>query len=447
MKPEPRTAVVAALLVVIPLASALRPPALLASPGRGPEPAVNIGKILVEPGSFAAQLVLEAGEPLRVPRAYYLSGSPSTLVLDLLDAATSESPAIPASEASFIRDIQVQRPGPQELRLLVNLARRVPVRIRAESRRTVVVFTKVEQYILDTDTLARLDRRPKGGILLNKLDVAEAPDRVSFRAELSGQAEVQVFSLGNPTRLVVDVYDTVLRLKDENRTVDFPQIPVQKVRLAQFRESDPRPVTRLVFDLKEPGVYSVDSDDGALVVSFFKSMSASAPQEKANPVRVAAAEVPAPKPETSNPVAGQSPVQPPARTLAQPPAAGTAAPLIRKDLLASGGGEIPPPRRDIFHPRTYLQAPTPIVGLPTSRSKKGSVPEAPTFTLDLVYVGSVRAAGKITALVLMQGQTKPISEGDEIAPGYKVVRVTPDEIEIEGPNSERKTFARQGDRP
>jgi hypothetical protein len=437
MRSERWTLLVAALRLAFPLSSALCLLAPLALHAEDPQPAVDISRIQVQPGSLAAQIILEAGGPLSAPKAYYLAGSPPTFVLDLNNVKTNESPVVPSSEASFIRDIQVQKLGLQDLRFLVRLDRRVPIRIRAESRRTVVEFTKVPRYLMDAETRARLDRRPKGGILLDKMDFSEAPDRVSFRAQLSGQAEVQAFSVENPWRLVVDVYDTILTVKDVLRTVDNPQIPVQKVRLAQFQMSDPRPITRLVFDLKEPGVYSVETDDRGLVVSFYKSMPAAAAEAKVTPVQEATIQTSAPKQKTPKPVPVQT------------PAAKDDKPLIRKDLLSFGQGEIAPPRRDIFRPRATAQPASPQSPQVVTPARKLLTPAGgpPAFALNIVYVGSARSAGKIVALVLLDGQTTPVAEGDEITPGYKVLRVTADEIEVVGPNSERKTFTRQGDRP
>jgi hypothetical protein len=50
------------------------------------------------------------------------------------------------------------------------------------------------------------------------------------------------------------------------------------------------------------------------------------------------------------------------------------------------------------------------------------------------------------ALVVRSGEALPLAEGDEVAPGYRVIRITPLEIEVEGPGGERKVFPRQGDR-
>jgi len=129
---------------------------------------------------------------------------------------------------------------------------------------------------------------------------------------------------------------------------------------------------------------------------------------------------------------------------ARTPAAADGKPLIRKDLLTFGLGKIVPSRRDIFRPADAVRP----AAAPAKPSRRPApVAEQPGFALNIVYVGSVRSAGTVLALVVQNGRTITVAAGDEIVPGYKVLRVTADEIEITGPNSERKTFARQGDRP
>jgi len=136
---------------------------------------------------------------------------------------------------------------------------------------------------------------------------------------------------------------------------------------------------------------------------------------------------------------------------ARPAGAADDKPLIRKDLLTFGQGKIVPSRRDIFRPQGAVRtAPSPAKPSrrPAARNRPApAAAEQPGFALDIVYVGSVRSAGSILALVLKGGQTITVAEGDEIIPGYKVLRITADEIEITGPNSDHKTFARQGERP
>lgn len=125
-------------------------------------------------------------------------------------------------------------------------------------------------------------------------------------------------------------------------------------------------------------------------------------------------------------------------------------PLVRKDLLVFGSGQIAAPVRDIFRPKTSAApAAVRLPGGPAVKPPAGiAVPEAaPAFALNVSYIGSIKAGGHIIALVLRGGQTLSVGEGDELAPGYKVVGVTAEAIVVQGPNGERKTFPRQGDRP
>ncbi len=126
----------------------------------------------------------------------------------------------------------------------------------------------------------------------------------------------------------------------------------------------------------------------------------------------------------------------------------TQKPLVRKDLLVFGTGEIAAPIRDIFRPKTTA---SPSVRRPVGPAATPAVTRGPEvragFTLNISYIGSVDAGGRTIALVLRNGQTVSVGEGEDVAPGYKVVRVTAQEIVVEGPNSERKTFPRQGGRP
>jgi hypothetical protein len=124
-------------------------------------------------------------------------------------------------------------------------------------------------------------------------------------------------------------------------------------------------------------------------------------------------------------------------------------PLVRRDLLAFGSGEPAAPLRDIFRPKTSAAAgAVRRAGGPAARSTDVPPPNAsPSFTLNISYIGSIKSGGQIIALVLRNGQTVSVGRGDEIAPGYKVVEVTAEAIVVQGPNSEKKTFQRQGDRP
>jgi hypothetical protein len=122
-------------------------------------------------------------------------------------------------------------------------------------------------------------------------------------------------------------------------------------------------------------------------------------------------------------------------------------PLVRKDLLVFDKGEIAPPLRDIFRPRPTAK-PAPAFRPPVKPTAATSAPEAPpSFSLTLSYIGSIKSGGQTIALVLRGGQTLSVKEGEEIIPGYKVIRLTAESIVVQGPTGETRTFPRQGGRP
>ena len=127
--------------------------------------------------------------------------------------------------------------------------------------------------------------------------------------------------------------------------------------------------------------------------------------------------------------------------------------LIRKDLLKEKPGEIGPPRRDIFSPRTAFAPPgiSPPGEPPGGRIADAEKPETPPAlesaepSLDLSYIGYVQSAHKMIALVILEGQAMAVSEGEEVLPGVKVEKVTPDRIDLIGPDAKRSSFPRQGE--
>jgi type IV pilus assembly protein PilQ len=244
---------------------------------QSPGPLVTIGKISVQPGALSTRLVLETDGRLLVEKAAYLAEAPGTLVMDVPRAQTVAAPIVPSSSA-LVRDVQVQKSGTQDLRLLVRLSERVPVRIAAENGRTVIEFNAIQRaqgsYRIDAATQSALDRTPKSEILLSRVDTTTGPDSVAVRAALTGSAVTQVFALENPPRLVVDLFDTLLAAKSDVWPINDPRSTVQRVRVAQFQTGSPRAITRMVFDLKEAGLYAMDSRTDGLTVSFFPAAAA-----------------------------------------------------------------------------------------------------------------------------------------------------------------------------
>ncbi|MCK7527595.1 MAG: hypothetical protein MZV64_63295 [Ignavibacteriales bacterium] len=100
-------------------------------------------------------------------------------------------------------------------------------------------------------------------------------------------------------------------------------------------------------------------------------------------------------------------------------------PLVRKDLLVLGRGEIAPPVRDIFRPRATA-APAAAVrpGGPAVKSgrRRPAADAGPGLRPEhQLHRDRSSPAAAVIGLVLRGGQTLDVGEGDEIAPGYKVV--------------------------
>jgi len=134
---------------------------------------------------------------------------------------------------------------------------------------------------------------------------------------------------------------------------------------------------------------------------------------------------------------------------------GWAQSLIRKDLLKEKPGEIVPPRRDIFSPRTgfapsdFSQLGEFVEGRATDagRLETPSAMKPAEPSLELSYIGYVRSAHKMIALIILDGQAMAVSEGEEVLPGVKVGKVAPDRIDFTGPGAKRLSFPLQGEQP
>jgi len=127
------------------------------------------------------------------------------------------------------------------------------------------------EYSVEPELQQRLDQNPGLSVFMNKLNWEERDGEVEFRAKLSGGTVAQVFTLENPLRLVVDVYNAVYEEPASSLAID--KYGLKKVRVAQFQLSNPRSITRMVFDLAEPKYYDLRSDQDMIAVSFFKEQS------------------------------------------------------------------------------------------------------------------------------------------------------------------------------
>ncbi|MDW7761785.1 MAG: hypothetical protein SCM96_14260 [Acidobacteriota bacterium] len=126
-------------------------------------------------------------------------------------------------------------------------------------------------------------------------------------------------------------------------------------------------------------------------------------------------------------------------------------PIIRSDLLDVAGEKGLPQVRDIFVPKPAVSVSSvtdrpDLAGLPLVESRFPEMGVA-SFRqpVHLTYTGYVSSGSFYIALIVYQGQPMAVAEGEEIGPGIRIVRITPDKLEIAEPDSEVKAFPIEGD--
>jgi hypothetical protein len=130
--------------------------------------------------------------------------------------------------------------------------------------------------------------------------------------------------------------------------------------------------------------------------------------------------------------------------------------LVRMDLLNFPKGETSPPKRNIFAPASSSARPpvaaVPTAGLPEApfQSEQGGTPvsqEQPpaTLTVNLRYVGFVVSSDRFVALIILEGQAVAVVEGEVVAEGLRIGKITSEEIEIVLPDSSVRKYSLEGE--
>ncbi|HVR98905.1 MAG TPA: type IV pilus secretin PilQ [Thermoanaerobaculia bacterium] len=167
---------------------------------------------------------------------------------------------------------------------------------------------------------------------LEAVEVLSADGTAVIRISGDGEFPYSTFALGAPSRFVIDIDGVVNR--SAQTTVPVAGGVVERVRVAQFKPL-PKPVARVVFDLRDSTVPLIERTADALVVSFpapgrpsvsALPATAAAPAEERRAEAVPMAPTPSPEPQTDSEEAPSDlALAPrPAETLAQatpPPAA------------------------------------------------------------------------------------------------------------------------------
>lgn len=249
--------------------------AFFAGAVQNPSSSVTINKITVQPGKLNTRIVVEADAALAPVNTYYSKESSKTIVLELDNVNVNTQPQVQSGDPQLIASINVEKAGSHQARLLVHLREQVPYRVFGGDNKTIIELNKVlkgqGEYSVEPETQQQLDKNETAPVLMDKLNIEEKDEQLQFRAKLSGKAVSQIFTLENPLRLVIDVFNTVYG--EPASVIPVEKYGLKKARVAQFQLSNPCSITRIVFNLDEPKFYALRSENNEIVISFFKDKS------------------------------------------------------------------------------------------------------------------------------------------------------------------------------
>ncbi len=232
----------------------------------------TIDNISIQSGMLNTKVILESDSPLSIISSQYLQEKPATLAVDVDESLTDRELKINFHKSSLVKNVNMQKGENDCLRLLIEMKEKVPYRIYSGTSGTIIELNKYQNgqpdNMLDSSLRDKINNQPTPSIYLKDISISEQPDQIIFTANLTKTAVPHVFVLNNPLRLVVDLYNTLYSHKPSNYPVH--KLGVQNVRAAQFQVSDPDTIARMVFDLEEPGLFAINSQNEQLEVSFFQ---------------------------------------------------------------------------------------------------------------------------------------------------------------------------------
>jgi len=323
-------------------------------------PLVSLSKISIRPTPVSTQILLESNSPLQNIKAAYTKEFPSILVVELGKVELPPAPAMPDDPSQFVKDVKIQATADLRASLFLTLKEAVPFQIYTDSQKTVIELIKIQgasENLFTPEMRRQLDELQPKNIPLDDIKISDKGERLDVTVHLGQKAIANFFVLDNPLRLIVDMYDVVYGKSPQLSAVG--KFGVEKIKIAQFKAPPPHFITRLVFELKEPRLYTVNNGPQEMTISF---------------------------PDESSPVVLEphSAVQPPAESAGMPPP--TTAPAVTDAGIkteAKAGDPAPKttaPQKTEINPALTKETPPPASVKPAEQ--KDSAAAKPAETID-----------------------------------------------------------------
>jgi len=126
--------------------------------------------------------------------------------------------------------------------------------------------------------------------------------------------------------------------------------------------------------------------------------------------------------------------------------------LIRKDLLLREKMELGNPVRNIFTLRRSVsrEIERNPVKLRQNQQQNPTLPgkheASSSLPLNIRYIGYVISDDKMVALIVFEGDALAVEIGEVISEGVKIGKITPEEIEIIGSDSQKRRYYLEGEK-
>ncbi|MBN2198934.1 MAG: type IV pilus secretin PilQ [Candidatus Aminicenantes bacterium] len=272
---------------------------------------VMIQNVLVQPSPVCPKVILQTDGELTITNAAYSLTLPRTLVLDLGKASIPSDLAVSTEGEPLFEEIKFVPNGEGLLRLFLSLKEQAFFRLSTEEGQAVLELNKIldpqTADVFDPSFRQQLSQRKIVTSNLGAVNVVRDHGNVRVQAAVENRTPCHVFALSNPLRLVVDLFDTVFNRPTSSFSVG--EAGVSKFKVGQFQNQNPYTITRMVFDIDEPGGYRLDFGEHLLSLSFFGSEENFQPASVSTP-----APEPAPKARTKTEPepAAEPPAQEPA---------------------------------------------------------------------------------------------------------------------------------------
>jgi type IV pilus secretin PilQ/predicted competence protein len=244
----------------------------------GASPA-SIKQITIQPGVNHTDVIFESTSPLTVLNSRYDMEKPAALIMEIDNLKVDAAPPIQAQPGSKIKNIDLINLDSSRISAVVELTEKMPYSVITGDQHFVVEFTHYQkpdtEYSVGDTKQAAIEHLPT--INMSDLLVEQNEGAVQVTAELTGKTIPHVFALKNPHRLIVDLHNTL----SQRPPLNYPiyERGIKSLRTAQFKVSNPYTIARLVFDLEEPGLFSIDQTGNRVHITF----PADTPAEPAPP--------------------------------------------------------------------------------------------------------------------------------------------------------------------